>query len=299
MVEAAAVYSSSGRTRAHAPRVSRREWYLVLERVKERLGGLASRAGVAGVTKRSVMGAAMVALVLAGWAGYRWLAPVRSVEPQSASTLESADASSSPDELRAEAASSTPSSSAETTVPPNAFVHIVGAVVHPGVYEVAGDARVGDVVVLAGGFTGNAAQASVNLARLVADGEQVVVLTTDEVASAAVPPSTAQARASAPPPSTAVVQPAAPSGGSGASVLPPPVVSSPARPGSVARRPRQRQLRRHDGVGDATRDRSRDSCRDHRRARTERSVRDGGRSDPGVTGIGEKKLAAIRDLVCV
>ena len=206
----------------------------MFEGLKGRLAGLASRAGVSGVTKRSVLAAALVGLALAGWAGYRWFAPVRSSGPTSVAEVESVDDGSPPYEARAAAESSSPSSSVEASAPPPAFVHIVGAVVHPGVYEVPGDARLGDVVTLAGGFTGNAAQASVNLARLVADGEQVLVLTADEVAAAAAPPPAASARAPAPAPSTVAGQPMAPSGGAATPASPSPPEPSPAVPEATA-----------------------------------------------------------------
>ena len=54
-------------------------------------------------------------------------------------------------------------------------VHVVGAVREPGLVTVSAGARVGDVVLAAGGLTRRADQRSVNLARVVADGEQVVV----------------------------------------------------------------------------------------------------------------------------
>ena len=56
------------------------------------------------------------------------------------------------------------------------LVHIVGAVVHPGVYELASGSRVKDAVFAADGFAPKADQASVNLARELIDGEQIVVL---------------------------------------------------------------------------------------------------------------------------
>jgi competence protein ComEA len=56
------------------------------------------------------------------------------------------------------------------------YVDIVGAVVRPGVYPVTPGTRLFEVVSSAGGFTKNADQKSVNLARLVTDGEQIVVL---------------------------------------------------------------------------------------------------------------------------
>lgn len=56
------------------------------------------------------------------------------------------------------------------------YVAIAGAVRHPGVYPVEVSTRLFEVVSAAGGFTKRADQASVNLARLVTDGEQILVL---------------------------------------------------------------------------------------------------------------------------
>jgi competence protein ComEA len=67
----------------------------------------------------------------------------------------------------------------ETTSVP-LLVHVLGAVTRPGVYELAGDARVVDVIALAGGFTDAADRSSVNLARPLADGEQLRVLAIGE-----------------------------------------------------------------------------------------------------------------------
>lgn len=55
------------------------------------------------------------------------------------------------------------------------YVHLVGAIVRPGLYELDGGSRAVDAVAAAGGFTPDADQAQVNLARLVSDGEQIVV----------------------------------------------------------------------------------------------------------------------------
>ena len=55
------------------------------------------------------------------------------------------------------------------------FIHLSGAVLHPGVYAIDSGARLFEVVTLAGGFTKDADQGSVNLARIVVDGEQVLI----------------------------------------------------------------------------------------------------------------------------
>ena len=61
------------------------------------------------------------------------------------------------------------------------FIHVVGSVVTPGLYELKYGARVSDAIAAAGGFAALAAQESVNLARQVADGEQLVVLSEEEI----------------------------------------------------------------------------------------------------------------------
>ncbi len=62
-------------------------------------------------------------------------------------------------------------STTDTTI----FVHILGEVRSPGLYELRDGARAVDVVAAAGGFTKHADQSSVNLARFLTDGEQIVV----------------------------------------------------------------------------------------------------------------------------
>jgi competence protein ComEA len=59
---------------------------------------------------------------------------------------------------------------------PSFFVHVVGQVKNPGVYSLKVGARLFDAVVAAGGFMEGADQASVNLARQLTDGEQILVL---------------------------------------------------------------------------------------------------------------------------
>ena len=55
------------------------------------------------------------------------------------------------------------------------FVHVVGLVVNPGIYELDSGSRLYEAIFAAGGFTKGADQSSVNLARPLTDGEQVVV----------------------------------------------------------------------------------------------------------------------------
>ncbi len=55
------------------------------------------------------------------------------------------------------------------------FVHVVGEVHDPGLYELPAGDRIVDAVAAAGGFTALADQAAINLAQVIADGQQIVV----------------------------------------------------------------------------------------------------------------------------
>lgn len=54
-------------------------------------------------------------------------------------------------------------------------VHVDGCVANPGIVYLDEGSRVADAVAAAGGMTGDAASASMNLARVLQDGEQVIV----------------------------------------------------------------------------------------------------------------------------
>ena len=60
------------------------------------------------------------------------------------------------------------------------YVHVVGEVVTPGMYQLPLGARLVDAVFAAGGLTEFADNSSVNLARELSDGEQVVVSSVNE-----------------------------------------------------------------------------------------------------------------------
>ena len=60
------------------------------------------------------------------------------------------------------------------------YVHIVGEVVTPGMYQLPLGARLVDAVFAAGGLTESADNSSVNLARELSDGEQVVVFSVND-----------------------------------------------------------------------------------------------------------------------
>ncbi len=55
------------------------------------------------------------------------------------------------------------------------YVHILGAVAKPGLYELQDGDRAVDAVAAAGGFLDDADRAQLNLARFITDGEQIIV----------------------------------------------------------------------------------------------------------------------------
>lgn len=66
--------------------------------------------------------------------------------------------------------------SAPVIVLPECYVHVVGEVEKPGIYDLASNSRVFDAIFAAGGFSQKADQSSINLARIINDGEQIIVL---------------------------------------------------------------------------------------------------------------------------
>lgn len=115
--------------------------------------------------------AASVATVVV-CAGAVWL--VRTPPPATEASLPRATAttatagSSVPDD-HTDAAVATPSTE------PVLLVHVAGAVVEPGVYQLVGDARVRDAIVAAGGPTATADWNALNLAASISDGVKVYV----------------------------------------------------------------------------------------------------------------------------
>jgi competence protein ComEA len=105
-------------------------------------------------------------------AGAVWL--VRTPPPATEASLPRATVaavttgSAVPDE-RTEVVAAAPSTE------PVLLVHVAGAVVEPGVYQLAGDARVRDAIVAAGGPTATADWNALNLAASISDGVKVYV----------------------------------------------------------------------------------------------------------------------------
>lgn len=66
---------------------------------------------------------------------------------------------------------------------PRVYVHVCGAVVRPGVYELAEGSRVFQAVELAGGLQEEAAGEYLNMAQVVKDGMQIAVPSQEEAAA--------------------------------------------------------------------------------------------------------------------
>ena len=96
------------------------------------------------------------------------------------STLSRASPGSSTSPSAAAGASASPGAAAAGLL----VVHVVGQVAKAGVYRLRAGSRVGDAVTAAGGATRAADLAAVNLARVLVDGEQIIVPKPGEVVAA-------------------------------------------------------------------------------------------------------------------
>jgi len=109
------------------------------------------------------IGAGVVVLVVALASGVLFSALAPKGET---TTVGQADAPTAPVDEQA-----APASAAPAVI----FVHILGQVANPGLYELQTGARGVDAVAAAGGFTRHADQSGLNLARVLSDGEQIIV----------------------------------------------------------------------------------------------------------------------------
>jgi competence protein ComEA len=156
-------------------------------------------------------------------------------------------------------------------------VHVAGAVVNPGVYQLDEGARAVDALEAAGGATGDAALSSINLARVLAEAEQVYIPTVQEVATEGAQGSVVSSGASTSSTSSVGVSTSGPSGSSTLVNINTATLE---------------QLESLPGVGPST---ARKIVNDRESNGPFSSTKDLQR----VSGIGEKKYAAIADLICV
>lgn len=231
--------------------------------VPPRVRDLLSRAGLGGLSDQAALAVCVVcvgAVVLATWRFW----------PRSAGeefpALPEAPAASG-ETSGAAAGASVPADSDAALV----VVHVVGAVLRPGVYSLPVGSRVADAVAAAGGNTGNAAPNAVNLARVLADGEQVYLPTADEASATAAAAGVTGAPGSA----------AAPGAGSATAA------------GKVdLNRATAADLDTLPGIGPATAQKIVDDRATNGPFKTVEDLM-------RVSGIGEKKFDALKDLVTV
>lgn len=130
-----------------------------------------------GVSRQAIVGVALVvAVAVAMLAGRTVLARQDAVpQPLATSPAGAVAASGEPDgePTTAPAGASATPGAAPTTA--GVTVHVVGQVRRPGMVTLDAGARVADAIEEVGGATGRADLDGVNLARLLVDGEQVVV----------------------------------------------------------------------------------------------------------------------------
>jgi competence protein ComEA len=145
----------------------------------ERVRDLLARAGLAGLSDRAILALALACLLVVAFAAWRFW-PAASA----------GDLAIEVTEVTAEVAANEPAAelagSEATATGASVTVHVVGAVHRPGVYALVEGSRVRDALAAAGGCVGDAMLEAVNLARILADGEQVRIPTAEEVAAGAV-----------------------------------------------------------------------------------------------------------------
>lgn len=149
------------------------------------------------------------------------------------------------------------------TTAPQLCVHVDGAVLAPGVYYLDAGSRIVDAVDAAGGLTETARTDAVNLARVLQDGEQVVVPDESDVSVAGAAAASDQRDA------------------------------EPGASGLIdVNRASAAELVALPGVGEATAEKI---VADREANGPFKTVEDLKR----VSGIGDKKLEALRDMICV
>lgn len=136
----------------------------------------------------TVSAVAVVALlVAAGWwwgsddsTGIEATIPYAAgAEPDATSSAAPSSGATSPESPPATGSSASPATSL-STVPETVVVHVSGAVLEPGLVELATGSRVADAVAGAGGPTVDADVHRLNLAAVAIDGSQIVVPGVDE-----------------------------------------------------------------------------------------------------------------------
>ncbi len=223
----------------------------------DEVDSLRTKLGVSRVNPVALIGIAFVAIAVVVVAGlFSW-----GYFTSPGLVIEKGESSSSYDD-----AGQVSEQSAVATV----FVHVAGAVQAPGMVELPSGSRVSDAVNAAGGFSSDADQLSVNLARQVTDGEQIVVGSVQSSSGNA----------------------ASPEEGSGSSAASD-SAGTAAQSGKVnINTATAEQLTALKGVGDATAQKIVEYRQQNGSFKTIEDIKN-------VSGIGDKRYAAIKDSITV
>jgi len=122
------------------------------------------------LSRRQIIAYVAVAVVVVA-VGVRYVVLPRQSGPSEAQAVVLAPVAATASASAAEGAPASPAASPT----PDVMVYVCGAVRSPGVVRLPAGARVTDALQVAGGPTGKAELAAVNLAAPVADGQQIVV----------------------------------------------------------------------------------------------------------------------------
>lgn len=145
----------------------------------ERVRDLLARAGLGGLSDRAIVAVGVACVLVVAVAAWRFWPTSSSGGPALGVTEVTAEVVAEEPEAGSPGTETTATAASVT-------VHVVGAVHRPGVYALGEGSRVRDALAAAGGCVGDAMLEAVNLARILADGEQVRIPTADEVAAGAV-----------------------------------------------------------------------------------------------------------------
>lgn len=126
------------------------------------------------LSRRQIIAYVAVAAVVVA-VGVRYVVVPRQAGPSEAQAVVLAPVSTSASAQADAAAAETGATEPAASQAPDVTVYVCGAVRSPGVVRLPAGARVTDALQMAGGPTAKAELAAVNLAALVADGQQIVV----------------------------------------------------------------------------------------------------------------------------
>lgn len=126
------------------------------------------------LSRRQIIAYVAVAAVVVA-VGVRYVVVPRQAGPSEAQAVVLAPVATSASAQADAAAAETGATGPAASQAPDVTVYVCGAVRSPGVVRLPAGARVTDALQMAGGPTAKAELAAVNLAALVADGQQIVV----------------------------------------------------------------------------------------------------------------------------